>query len=78
MNPLFNEMQGNAQNGIMQQFNQFRQNPVQFLIQRRMNIPPQFMNDPRGAVNYLLQSGQMSNQQLQQLSQMANQMGLKL
>ena len=78
MNPLFNEMQVNAQNGIMQQFNQFRQNPIQFLIQRRMNIPPQFMNDPRGAVNYLLQNGQMSNQQLQQLSQMANQMGLKL
>lgn len=77
MNPLFNEMQGNAQNGIMQQFNQFRQNPVQYLIQRHMNIPPQYMNDPRGAVNYLLQNGQMSNQQFQQLSQIANQMGLK-
>lgn len=77
MNPLFNEMQGNAQNGIMQQFNQFRQNPVQYLIQRRMNIPPQYMNDPKGAVNYLLQNGKMSNQQFQQLSQIANQMGLK-
>ena len=77
MNPLYNEMQGNAQNGLMQQFNMFRQNPIQYMLQRRMNIPAQYMNDPRGAVQYLLQNGQMSQQQLQQLSQMANQMGFK-
>ena len=77
MNPLFNQLQGNAQGGIMQQFNQFRQNPVQFLMQRRLNIPQQYMNDPKGAVEYLMQNGQMSQQQFQQFSQMANQMGLK-
>ena len=59
MNPLFNQLQGNAQGGIMQQFNQFRQNPFQFLMQRRLNIPQQYMNDPKGAVEYLMQNGQM-------------------
>lgn len=78
MNPLFNQLQGNAQGGIMQQFNLFRQNPFQFLMQRRLNIPQQYMNDPKGAVEYLMQNGQMSQQQFQQFSQMANQMGLKL
>lgn len=61
----------------MQQFNMFRQNPLQFLMQRRLNIPQQYMNDPKGAVEYLMQNGQMSQQQFQQFSQMANQMGLK-
>lgn len=78
MNPLFNQLQGNVQSGIMQQFNMFRQNPFQFLMQRRLNIPQQYMNDPKGAVEYLMQNGQMSQQQFQQFSQMANQMGLKL
>lgn len=78
MNPLFNQLQGNPSGGIMQQFNLFRQNPFQFLMQRRLNIPQQYMNDPKGAVEYLMQNGQMSQQQFQQFSQMANQMGLKL
>lgn len=78
MNPLFNQLQGSPSGGIMQQFNLFRQNPFQFLMQRRLNIPQQYMNDPKGAVEYLMQNGQMSQQQFQQFSQMANQMGLKL
>ena len=78
MNPLFNQLQGSPSGGIMQQFNLFRQNPFQFLMQRRRNIPQQYMNDPKGAVEYLMQNGQMSQQQFQQFSQMANQMGLKL
>ena len=68
-NPLFNllggggNMQmpgpfGNMQN-FMNQFNQFRQN---------------FIGDPRQQVQQMLNSGQMSQQQFNQLSQMATQL----
>ena len=73
-NPLFNEQ---MQNGMMNQFNSFMQNPFQYLTQKRINIPQQFMNDPHGAVNYLLQNGQMSQEQLNSLMQRAQQMGIK-
>lgn len=43
---------------VMQQFNQFRRN---------------FNGNPQQAVMNLLQQGMMSNEQFQQLSQMANQ-----
>jgi hypothetical protein len=53
------------------------QNPMQFLTQRKINIPQQFMKDPHGAVEYLLNNGQMSQQQLNSLTQMAQKMGIK-
>ena len=63
-NPLFNALGGGGrpQNNMMsmiQQFNQFRQT---------------FNGDPRAKVQELLNSGQMSQEQYNQLSQMANQM----
>ena len=60
------------------QFSNFMRNPLQFLLQRRINIPQEFANDPRGAVQYLLNSGQMSQEQLNQLRQKAAQMGINV
>ena len=64
-NPLFNDLGGNrfpAQMGqfqqMMQQFQQFRAN---------------FQGDPKKEVEKLLQSGQMSQAQLNQLQAMAQQ-----
>lgn len=59
-------------------FNQFMQNPIQWLMQRRINIPQEYANNPQGAVQYLLNKGQMSQEQLTKLTQTANQMGVKL
>lgn len=73
MNSLFNSL--NPMGGIMQQFQAFRQNPMQFLLQRRINIPQECMNDPRQAVQHLMNSGQMSNEQFNRLSQIVRQMG---
>lgn len=59
MNPLFpqqNNPFSNMQN-VMNQFNQFRQN---------------FTGDPKQTVMNLLSSGQMTQGQYNQLSQMAN------
>lgn len=66
----------NAQ--MISQFYQFKQNPVQFLLARNVNIPQQFQNDPRGAVQYLLSNGQMSQNTYNNLSQMVMGMGGKL
>jgi len=74
-NPLFNEQMNK---GMMSQFNSFMQNPMQFLMQRKINIPQQFSNDPHGAVQYMLNNGQMSQEQLNNLTQMAQRMGIKL
>lgn len=57
MNPLFNQMQGQrgqqgGMAGMIQKFNQFRQ---------------QFTGDPEQEVQRLLQSGKMSQEQLNQL-----------
>jgi len=60
------------------QFNNFINNPIQFLLQKRINIPPQYANDPRAAVQYLLNSGQMTQQQLELLRNRASQMGIKV
>lgn len=69
-NPLFN-------NQILNQFQQFKSNPMSFLIQRNVSIPQQYMNNPEAAVKYLMNNGQMSQEQYNQISQMASKLGLK-
>ncbi len=64
--------------GMMSQFGSFMRNPLQFLMQRRINVPPQYANDPQGAVQYLLSSGQMSQETYQRLRSQAEQMGVKM
>ena len=62
-NPLFNALgggmtQGNGSMQMMQQFMQFKQN---------------FKGDPKAEVQKMLQSGRISQQQLNQVQQMAGQ-----
>lgn len=62
-NPLFNTLgggmsQGNGPMQMIQQFMQFRQN---------------FKGDPKAEVEKMLQSGKISQQQLNQVQQMAGQ-----
>lgn len=64
--------------GMMSQFSNFMRNPLQFLMQRQINVPPQYANDPQGAVQYLLSSGQMSQETYQRLRSQAEQMGVKM
>ena len=82
-NSLFRELNGGTPVPQMNQnpmamFQQFRQNPLQFLLSRRINIPQQYMNDPKSAVEYLIRNGQMSQDQFNRLVQMANQMGVNI
>lgn len=51
-------------NQLLQNLQQLKANPVQFLIQRRMNIPANIANDPNAIINHLLQTNQISQQQV--------------
>ena len=65
------------QTNPMQQFSQMQQNPMGFLASRGLNIPPQYANDPKGAVQYLLTNGRMNQGMLNNLMQRAQMMGFK-
>lgn len=54
---------------FMQMFQQFRSNPMQMLMQSRMNIP-NGMNDPNQILNHLLKTGQISQEQINSAYQM--------
>lgn len=56
-----------------QAFSQFRQNPMGFMMAHKLNIPPEYQNDYKGAVQYLLNTGQMSQDQLNALLSQARQ-----
>ena len=55
--------------GMLQQL---KQNPMQFLMQQKMQLPQGFStNDPQAILNHLLQTGQISQQQINNAYQMA-------
>ena len=60
-------MMNNQMLGMLQQL---KANPLQFLMQRRMNIP-QGVNDPQAILNHLVQTGQVSQEQVNRAYQMA-------
>lgn len=60
-------MMNNQMLGMLQQL---KANPLQFLMQRRMNIP-QGVNDPNAILNHLVQTGQVSQEQVNRAYQMA-------
>lgn len=61
-------------NQILGMLQQFKSNPMQLLMQRRMNLPQNVpMNDPDAILNHLLQTGQISQQQINNAYQMAQQ-----
>ena len=73
-NTLYNEQ---MQNSFSSQLNSFMANPMGFLIQHDINIPQQYANNPQGAVQHLLNTGKMSQNQLNSLMQRVQQMGYK-
>ena len=59
-------------NQMMGMLQQLKQNPMQFLMQRRMNIPQGIpMNDPQAILNYLVQTGQVTQAQINSAYQAA-------
>lgn len=61
-------------NQILSMLQQFKSNPMQMLMQKRMNLPQNVpTNDPNAILNHLLQTGQISQQQINNAYQMAQQ-----
>lgn len=56
---------------LMGMLQQLKGNPMQMLLQRRMNVPQNMTNDPQAILNHLLQTGQISQAQVNQAYQMA-------
>lgn len=73
-----NPLMGNMANGmnIMQQLQMLRQNPMQFLRQRGFNVPDNITN-PQAIIQHLMNSGQVSQQQMNQAQAMAQGFGLR-
>ena len=61
---------------LMQMLPQLKGNPMQFLAQRGIQIP-QGMNNPQQIVQQMLNSGRISQAQVDQARQMASQMGIR-
>ena len=51
-------------NNPMQMLQALKANPMQFLMQRRFNIPANIVNDPNAIVDHLLKTGQVSKAQV--------------
>jgi len=60
----------NGMMNMMKMFQQFKSNPMQ-MLSRRFNIP-QGVNDPNEILNHLVNTNQVSQDQINQISQMAN------
>lgn len=61
-----------SRQGMMTQYGQFQQNPMAFLSQKGLNIPQQYQNDPDGAIQYLMNSGKLTQKQYNWASQLAS------
>lgn len=66
--PLYQQFQ--PQNNFLTTLNQFKQNPVA-MLSRKYNIP-QDMNDPNQILQHLLNSGQVTQEQINRVMQMKN------
>lgn len=68
--PLYQQLNPQPQNDIFSFAQQFKQNPLA-LLSRRYNIP-QGMNNPNDILQYLLNTKQVSQDQVNRVMQMRN------
>lgn len=70
---MHNPMMGG---NFMQMVQQLKANPMQFLMQRRINLPQNVnVNDPEAILNYFVQTRQVSQNAINQAYQMVRNMG---
>ena len=64
-------------NNPLQLINQIKQNPMQFLTSKGLNVPQNIANDPNAIIQHLMNNGQVSQDQYNQAIKMAEQRGMK-
>lgn len=62
----------NIQN-MAQMLGQLKSNPLQFLMQRKFNIPQSIANDPNAIVQHLLSTNQVTQEQVNRAYQQMGQ-----
>ncbi len=62
----------------LNEFQSFMSNPIQFMAQRKINIPQQYLNDPNGAIQYLMNSGRITQDQYNRAFDPIKQMKMKM
>ena len=67
-NPLYNQMNNN---GFMSSLQALRNNPMQFLMQRKFNVPQDIQNNPNAIIQHLMNTGQVSQADYNRASSMA-------
>lgn len=75
MNPLFSVMGG--QPNIMQAVQQLKQNPMAMLLQKRLNVPNNLMNNPNAILQHLISTHQVSQSQINAAYNAAQSLGIK-
>lgn len=74
-NPFYPAIGGNQQN-MMQMIQQLKANPVQFLMKSKFKLPQNIdTSNAQSIVNYLVQSGQVSQESYNKAYNMAKQFG---
>lgn len=61
--------------GFLGQFRGFMQNPMQFMMQKKLNLPQNMnpMQNPQAAIQHLMNNGQLTQEQYNQVQQVARQ-----
>lgn len=57
-------MMNNFAGNPMQMLQSLKSNPIQFLMQRKFNVPADMANDPNAILNHLLKTNQVTQQQV--------------
>ena len=70
-NPIYQAMGGGNTINAMQMLQSFKQNPMQFLMRNRLNVPQDIANDPNAIISHLLQTGQVNQEAVNRAYQMA-------
>ena len=60
-----------SMNNMATQARSFFSNPFQFMMEKRMNVPPGVGNNPNDILQYLLNSGQVTQDQFNKASKAA-------
>jgi hypothetical protein len=74
-NPLFNAICGYSPTNILQMIQQIRANPAQ-ILSKRFNLP-QNITSPNDIIQHLVNTGQITQEQLNSAYQQAQRMGIK-
>ena len=79
-NPIYDATNNKPQNyNIIQQYNSFRNDPFTFLLRTKgIDIPREYRNDPQAAVQYLMNTGNLTQKDIDMIKNLANRMGVQI